>query len=117
MATPVATPSSRLVPKPRELHCWQQLQPSHVTSHPKYSTFALPRLRLPTPSSPCLQALCPSLVSLHQLKLSHVAGLTDAGICGLSCLTGLTELCVLAPSNKAVSQDSLAALAPLRDVR
>lgn len=66
----------------------------------------------------CLvQALCQSLVNLQQLKLAHVAGLSDAGIRGLSCLTGLTELCVLCPTNKAVSQDSLVALAPLRDIR
>jgi hypothetical protein len=65
----------------------------------------------------CLQALCQSLVSLQQLKLAHVAGLSDAGIRGLSCLTGLTELCVLAPTNKAVSQGSLVALTPLRDIR
>jgi hypothetical protein len=64
-----------------------------------------------------LQALCEDLVSLQQLKLSHVAGLSDAGIRGLSYLTGLTELCVLAPANMAVTQGSLEALAPLRDLR
>lgn len=65
----------------------------------------------------CLQALCQSLASLQQLKLAHVAGLSDAGIRSLSSLTGLTELCVLAPTNKAVSQSSLMALTPLRDIR
>ncbi len=75
----------------------------------------LPLVWLPAPCA--MQALCQSLVSLQQLKLAHVAGLTDAGICGLSCLTGLTELCVLAPANKAVSQGSLVALTPLRDIR
>lgn len=77
---------------------------------------SLCQLRVHTPL-PAPQALCRGLVSLQRLKLSHVAGLSDCGLRGLSCLTGLTELSVLAPANKAVSQDSLQALAPLRDMR
>lgn len=65
--------------------------------------------------APCLQAL--SLPSLQRLKLSHVAGLCDAGVASLSRLTGLLELAVLAQHNRQLTQGPLGALATLRDLR
>jgi hypothetical protein len=58
-----------------------------------------------------------SLGSLQQLKLACVAGLTDTGITSLSRVTGLQQLSVVAPQNKGLTQASLVALAPLRDLR
>jgi hypothetical protein len=63
------------------------------------------------------QALTLALPSLQQLKLSHVAGLCDEGVEALSRLTGLVDLSVVAPHNKALTQSSLALLAPLRCLR
>lgn len=54
---------------------------------------------------------------LQQLKLSHVAGVSDEGITALSRMTGLLELSVLGPHNRALSQNSLASLAPIRGLR
>eukprot|EP00878_Enallax_costatus_P036691 GHUV01041228.1.p1 GENE.GHUV01041228.1~~GHUV01041228.1.p1 ORF type:complete len:404 (+),score=134.30 GHUV01041228.1:64-1212(+) len=76
--------------------------------------FRLESCRLRTPQ---LQALSRGLHNLQQLKLSHVAGVSDEGISSLSRLTGLLELSVLGPHNKALSQNSLAALAPIRGLR
>eukprot|EP00882_Tetradesmus_deserticola_P003943 GHRQ01004169.1.p1 GENE.GHRQ01004169.1~~GHRQ01004169.1.p1 ORF type:complete len:540 (+),score=233.07 GHRQ01004169.1:193-1812(+) len=64
-----------------------------------------------------LEALTMALPSLQQLKLCHVSGLCDEGVVALSRLTGLVELSVVAPHNKALTQRSLAALAPLRGLR
>lgn len=94
----------------------QSLTHSLVHSRTRSPTHSLTHFTLLLYQHP--QALCHSLDSLQHLKLSHVAGLTDTAIArGLSHLTALTELCVLAPQNSAVSQASLAALAPLRDIR
>lgn len=65
----------------------------------------------------CLQALSLNLPHLQQLRLAHVAGVSDEGIVALSCITSLLELTVLGPHNKALSQNSLAALAPIRGLR
>jgi hypothetical protein len=65
----------------------------------------------------CLQALSLALPQLQLLKLAHVAGLCDEGVSSLRNLTGLLELAVLGPHNKALSQTSLRALAPLRGLR
>uniref|UniRef100_A0A383VIH7 F-box domain-containing protein n=1 Tax=Tetradesmus obliquus TaxID=3088 RepID=A0A383VIH7_TETOB len=64
-----------------------------------------------------LEALALALPSLQQLKLCHVSGLCDEGVEALSRLTGLVELSVVAPHNKALTQSSLALLAPLRSLR
>jgi hypothetical protein len=65
----------------------------------------------------CAQALTLALPNLQQLKLSHVSGLCDEGVEALSRLTALVELSVVAPHNRALTQSSLALLAPLRGLR
>jgi hypothetical protein len=65
----------------------------------------------------CVQAVTLALPNLQQLKLSHVSGLCDEGVEALSRLTGLVELSVVAPHNKALTQSSLVLLAPLRGLR
>lgn len=64
-----------------------------------------------------LQALALALPQLQTLKLSRVAGLSDAGVSALSRVASLQDLSVAAPHNKVLTQASLAALAPLRNLR
>jgi hypothetical protein len=64
-----------------------------------------------------VRACAPAAARGQALKLCRVAGLTDAGIASLSRVTALRELSVEAPLNRALTQGSLAQLAPLRELR
>ncbi len=70
------------------------------------------------PVTCCIQysADCVRMVMLCMCAV-NVSGLADDGIESLRCLTLLSELAVVAPQNRAVTQASMHALAPLRNLR
>ena len=81
---------------------------------PALAALALEAVRLRPPQLAALAAGSPRLA---RLRLSGVAGLTDGALAALARLTALEELAVLAPLNRAVTQQGLLALAPLRGLR